>query len=234
MHRFALRRYNPLALICAMAAMLIAGCSGGGDSNQIAPTPERRAELSAMSSAYTAMTAEDLRHDAQAMAVAGELYAMQCAGCHGADGHGGKGVADLTRGHFAYGDSADAVRTTIRDGRQSEMPGMGREYGEVELGQIVSYIDTLSTGGELNDYETLGRGFYLESCASCHGPDGRGQTAMGAPDLTDDYWQNGDSMMQIRLAITRGVTATCPPHGEILSPAEIELLTAWVLNLSSG
>jgi cytochrome c oxidase cbb3-type subunit 3 len=68
---------------------------------------------------------------------------------------------------------------------------------------------------------------------ACHGAGGRGNTDLGAPSLVDDYWQHGDSMMNIRLAITRGTESTCPAQGDVLDATEIELLSAYVRQLSA-
>jgi cytochrome c oxidase cbb3-type subunit 3 len=221
-------------LSAALAAtVLVAACSGDDGSASLA-TAEFKADLKSLASAYADESAETLRGNDDALRLGRELFGAYCADCHGSDGRGKRDVMDLTRGRFDFGLSADAVRTTIMDGRTSEMPAMGREYGEVELGQLVAYLDTLPVGGELSANAERGRALYAEGCASCHGEDGRGQAEDGAPDLVDDYWRHGDSMMNIRLVITRGVQSECPAQGAELDPAEVELLTAYVLYLASG
>jgi cytochrome c oxidase cbb3-type subunit 3 len=220
------------ALLCTVP-LLISAC-GTDDAVDDAAVQARRAELTALSDGYAAAAIDTIRNDAGAMQLAVELFDMHCADCHGADGSGDKGITDLTRGRFNYGTTEDAVRATIRDGRQSTMPRMGGQYGEVELGQIVAYLDTLLTEAPLNDYEARGHEFFLASCAACHGDDGQGLTALGASDLTDDYWQHGDSMMNKRLVITRGAQTECPARRETLTPNEIELLTAWVMHLADS
>ncbi len=222
-----------LPTFALIGATALSAC-GGSDEPESSVSDERRSEVLTMSSAYEDQTADTLRSDSAAMALAGDLYMMECASCHGDDGRGRKGITDLVRGKLSYGATADAIRTTIRDGRVSEMPGLGSQYGEVDLGQIVAYVETLGTENVLSDYELRGREFFNETCAACHGADGRGQAAIGAPDLTDAYWQHGDSMMSIRLTITRGANAQTPAFGETLTPAQIELLTAYVLNLAAG
>jgi cytochrome c oxidase cbb3-type subunit III len=222
-------RSKPWLAFALCAAAGLAGC--GADDGTASGSAEQKASLQAMSSAYVNDTLESIQASPDAMALGGDLYKAHCSGCHGAEGHGAKGITDLTRGKYNYGATADAVRATIRDGRRSEMPDMGHEYGELELGQIVAFVQSLSKSAPLSDYEQHGRDFYLESCASCHGPDGHGQTATGAPNLADDYWVNGQSMMNLRLAITRGVVSVCPPQGVDLTPIEIELLTAYTLAL---
>jgi cytochrome c oxidase cbb3-type subunit 3 len=217
------------------AAALAAGCGGGGNSvePESAASADAKANLRSVSEPYSGMSLTDIQHDEGALDVGSQLFAAYCAGCHGADGTGERGVTNLSRGRYDFGTSAEAVRQTIREGRRSEMPRFGRDYGEVELGQLVAYLGTLSSGLPLSDYEERGKALYAEGCARCHGADGTGIAELGVPDLTDDYWRHGDSMMNIRLVITRGAESQCPAHGAELSPAEIELLTAWVLRLGS-
>lgn len=221
-----------LRAVSLVPVVLIAACGGGGDAG-MASTAELKADLRTMSAAYAGMSLDELSGNHDALELAGQLFGAYCGDCHGADGRGSRGVPDLGQAGFDYGATADAVRTTIRDGRMSEMPGMGREYGEVELGQIVSYLGTLGSTEPLSDYDARGEAFYAETCAACHGDDGRGKPEIGASNLVDDYWQNGDSMMNIRLAITRGVQSECPAHGSELTPVEVELLTAFTLQLAS-
>jgi len=38
--------------------------------------------------------------------------------------------------------------------------------------------------------------------------------------------------MNIRLAISRGVEGSCPPHAEVLDETRLKLLTAYVINLN--
>jgi len=209
-------------------AALLAAC--GGDREAAAPGgADVEAALRAQSAVYADLGVDALRRDAGALALGEQLFGAYCADCHGADGRGEKGVTDLTRGRFSYGNSADAIRTTIRDGRHSEMPSLGREYGEVELGQLVAYVRSLATDAVLSADQERGRSFFTERCAACHGDDGHGRPELGAPDLADDYWQHGDSMMNIRLVITRGAMSECPPHGGELDGTEIDLLTAYLL-----
>lgn len=224
------------ALLGWVLSALVAACSGAGDSGDLGgpESAAAKASLRSLSEAYSGMSLDAIRGDDNALDIGSQLFAVYCAGCHGADGRAEKGITDLTRSRFDFGASGEAVRRTIRDGRRSEMPGMGRDYGEVELGQLVAYLGTLSAAAPLSDYEARGRALFAEGCAVCHAPDGSGKVELGAPDLTDNYWRHGGSMMNIRLVITRGVRSECPAHGGELSPAEIDLLTAYVLRLESS
>lgn len=57
----------------------------------------------------------DLNGDAAAVAAGGELFAANCAACHGAQGQGGIGP-NLADAYWLHGNSWDAVVTTISNG----------------------------------------------------------------------------------------------------------------------
>lgn len=213
------------------ACMLLASCGSGPSEEQTAAV---RNELAAASQAHAAASIEQLRSSSQTMTLARRLFSVYCADCHGDDGTGTRGVPDLTRGRLTYGESAASIRATITGGRYSTMPAMGRELGEVELGQVVAYVQSLGSDASLDDYEQQGQAIYDEHCAECHGPDGRGNPERGTPSLADDKWQHGGSMMNIRLVITRGTESRCPAHDGELTAAEAKLLTAHVLELRAG
>jgi cytochrome c oxidase cbb3-type subunit 3 len=211
------------------AMTLLVACSGSGDAD--APRAVDLQALRAQSAAYEGTSADALRRDPAALELGRSLFAGHCASCHAADGSGSRGVPDLREGRLNYGADEAAVRTTILAGRVSTMPQMGRTLGEVELGQLVSYVESLAGNIELSDYEVRGKQLYEENCVACHREDGSGDPELGAPDLRDDYWIHGESMMNKRLVITRGVESVCPPHGDVLNGTEVELLTAFVLSL---
>jgi cytochrome c oxidase cbb3-type subunit 3 len=211
-------------------AALLAACSGSGDTGgQVASAD--LAALRTQSMAYDGSVASELRKDPAALALGNALFAAHCASCHGADASGARGVTNLQAGRFNYGADEAAVRTTIVSGRVSKMPQMGRTLGEVELGQLVAYVESLAGNVELSDYEVRGQQLYQENCIACHSEDGSGNTELGVPNLRDDHWIHGTSMMNKRLVITRGVESVCPPHGDVLNQTEVELMTAYVLSL---
>lgn len=72
---------------------------------------------------------------------------------------------------------------------------------------------------------------FEQRCAKCHGPDGRGQTALGmklkAPNFTDSGWQKDISDERMRESITEG-SDDMPPFGGKLSKQEIASLVAHI------
>jgi len=73
---------------------------------------------------------------------------------------------------------------------------------------------------------------FASMCAACHGPEGKGNTALGAPDLTDGTWLYGGSPGAIETSIRQGRNGVMPAHEEFLGPAKVHLLAAYVYSLS--
>ena len=67
---------------------------------------------------------------------------------------------------------------------------------------------------------------------ACHGAHGKGNQAIGAPDLTDRIWLHGSGEEAIVAQVTKGRVNQMPAHKDILTPAKIHLLTAYVYSLS--
>ena len=73
---------------------------------------------------------------------------------------------------------------------------------------------------------------YDALCVACHGADGAGNPALGAPSLTDDVWLYGGSEAAVRHSIAEGRQGRMPAHGEFLGEARVHVLAAWVRSLS--
>ena len=70
-----------------------------------------------------------------------------CIACHGADGHGNPllGAPSLTDGVWLFGGAVDTVRSTIAEGRQSQMPAFRDRLGETRVKLLAAYV--VSLGG---------------------------------------------------------------------------------------
>ena len=79
-----------------------------------------------------------------------------------------------------------------------------------------------------------GKEAFQQNCAACHGPDGKGMTALGAPNLTDKIWLYGSSEAEIIKGVTNGRNNRMPAHKEFLGDAKVHLLAAYVYGLSHG
>src|SRR5690606_25280771 len=104
-------------------------------------------DLREQSQAFLGLSAQEIQTSDTAMALGRELAAAHCASCHGAEGREPRrGVPDLASAVFNYGDGADAIRTTITQGRHSIMPALGGRMGEVEIGSLVALVRGFSEG----------------------------------------------------------------------------------------
>ncbi len=83
--------------------------------------------------------------DADAMS-AQPMFVALCSACHAADGSGNQllGGPNLTDDIWLYGSSAEAVRTTILEGRNGVMPAHGELLGDSRSKILAAYIASLS------------------------------------------------------------------------------------------
>jgi len=217
------------------AVLLTLGLAACGETDTVSYSAEQLQQWRQDAETHAGGTAALLAQDPEAMALAENLFAAHCASCHGGDARGKLRVPDLVQGALDYGDSEDAVRITIREGRHSAMPRLGRVLGEFELGVMAAYVKSLSGGEPLDTlYTDTALELYAEHCVACHGADAKGNPALGASDLTDDSWQFASAVNGVRMTMTGGTDSICPPQGALLSTAEIELLTGYVLKLRAA
>ena len=78
----------------------------------------------------------------------------------------------------------------------------------------------------------FGRELYQQNCVACHGAEGKGNAALGAPNLADRVWLHGSAEESVIQTIAKGRTSQMPAHKTLLDEARIHLLTAYVLSLS--
>ncbi|MEK8027926.1 cytochrome-c oxidase, cbb3-type subunit III [Pseudaquabacterium rugosum] len=181
---------------------------------------------------FTAMKAEDLAKDGQAMGIGERLFANNCAQCHGSDARGSKGFPNLTDADWLGGTGADYIKKTVTEGRQGMMPPMAAAVGSGDdVKNVANYVLSLSGSAHSSVAAQLGQGKFA-ACAACHGPDGKGNPVLGAPNLTDKVWLHGWGEGQIVSIINQGKTNVMPAFGKRLTPEQIHVLSAYVWSLS--
>jgi cytochrome c oxidase cbb3-type subunit 3 len=182
---------------------------------------------------FAAMKPEDLGKDAQAMAIGDRLFMNNCAQCHGSDARGSKGFANLTDGDWLWGGNADAIKETLVKGRIGNMPPMAAAVGSADdVRNVAHYVMSLSNAPHDSVKANLGKEKFA-ACAACHGADGKGNIAMGAPNLTDNIWLHGFGENAIVAMINNGKVNVMPAWEAKLTPEQIHVLTGYVLNLSA-
>lgn len=189
---------------------------------------------------YQKMDLRAMASDKEAMEMGARLYQTYCMQCHGATAQGSRdqGYPNLTDGDWQWGGEPEQVVATITDGRIGVMPpyggnpdAVGGEAGAKELANYVRSLSGLSHNAEL---AAKGKERYGMVCIACHGPDGKGMQALGAPNLTDKAWLYGSSEAKIVETITHGRTNQMPAWKDFLGEAKIHVLAAYVLSLSAG
>jgi cytochrome c oxidase cbb3-type subunit 3 len=203
--------------------------------SQITQLDEENAQAqAAFGPMYERFAAKDvvaLAKDPEALAVGQKLFLNNCAQCHASDGGGSRGFPSLTDRDWLWGGTPEAIKASITEGRTGVMPPMGEVLGGQGVKDVRHYVMQLSG----NTYDSIRAAYGKEKfqvCAACHGADGKGNQALGAPNLTDGIWLHG-SGENIDQTIARGRTNQMPAHKDLLSPAKIHLLTAYVYSLSA-
>jgi cytochrome c oxidase cbb3-type subunit 3 len=87
--------------------------------------------------------------DNSAAARGQEIFAENCAGCHGDDGEGSTelGAPALDNDIWLYGGDKASILTTISESRGGVMPAWGRILDAVTIKKLAIYIHALGGGG---------------------------------------------------------------------------------------
>ena len=170
--------------------------------------------------------------DSQAMGIGERLFLNNCAVCHGSDAKGSKGFPNLTDHDWLYGGDLDTITATINNGRQGNMPPMAAAVGTPEDAKnLANYVLSLSGSPHNSIAAQLGKAKF-GVCAACHGPEGKGTPALGAPNLTDKVWLHGWGEEAILAMINNGKVNIMPAHASRFTPEQVRVLGAYVWSLS--
>lgn len=170
--------------------------------------------------------------DEEAVKVGQRLFLQNCAQCHGSDARGSKGFPNLADKDWLYGGDAESIKTSIMHGRNGVMPAwkdiLGGDQGVKE---VASYVLQLS-GRRVNTLEAQAGEEKFALCAACHGADGKGMFATGAPNLTDKVWLYGGSRKAVEDSIANGRNGVMPAWSKVLGEDKVHLIAAFVYSLS--
>jgi cytochrome c oxidase cbb3-type subunit 3 len=101
-----------------------------------------------------------------------------------------------------------------------------------DVRNLANYVLSLSNSPHDNVRAQLGKSKFV-ACAACHGPDGKGMQAVGAPNLTDKVWLHGWGEQAVISMINGGKNNLMPAQEGRLTPSQIHVLTAYVWGLSN-
>ena len=180
---------------------------------------------------FAALEVEALAKNPEALAIGQKLFLNNCAQCHASDGGGSRGFPNLASGAWQWGGDARTIKATITEGRNGMMPPFGAALGEQSVKNVAQYVRSLSGLTSDSLRVAFGKEIYAQNCVACHGADGKGNPALGAPNLTDKNWLHGSAEPVVMETIARGRSSQMPAHRGLLDEARIHLLTAYVLSL---
>jgi cytochrome c oxidase cbb3-type subunit 3 len=168
------------------------------------------------------------------MAIGDRLFMNNCAQCHGSDARGSKGFPNLTDTDWLHGGTHDKIKETLVKGRIGNMPPMAAAVGSPEdVRNLAHYVLSLSKGPHDALRASLGKPKFV-ACAACHGPDGKGNQTIGAPNLTDDIWLHGWGENAIIAMVNNGKVNQMPAQAGKLTDAQLHVLASYVWGLSNN
>ncbi|MBX8477719.1 cytochrome-c oxidase, cbb3-type subunit III [Pseudomonas cichorii] len=186
---------------------------------------------------YAAMPIEEVARDPQALKMGGRLFASNCSVCHGSDAKGAYGFPNLTDADWRWGGDPQTIKTSILKGRHAVMPAWGEVVGEQGVRDVSAYILTRLDGRTLPEGAkadpVAGQKIFATNCVACHGPEGKGMQALGAPDLTrPSAFIYGSSFAQLQQTIRYGRQGQMPAQEATQGNDKVHLLAAYIYSLS--
>ena len=181
---------------------------------------------------------KDPKLQAYAQQVGQSVFGDNCATCHGIGGTGGKGYPNLRDDVWLWGGKLKDIQYTITHGvrtgadgaRMSQMPAFGRDelLKPEQIDDLTEYVVKLSGRPANAGAVERAAPVFATQCAACHGPDGKGNQTVGAPNLTDGEWLYGADRTAIRGQIYAGNGGVMPTWGGRLSPETIKALSVYI------
>lgn len=172
-------------------------------------------------------------------------FKVYCAQCHGTGASGGVGYPNLNDDDWLWGGNLATVEQTIAHGirfsgddttRTSQMPAFGRDgiLQPNEVADVAAYVRVISRQDKPSAASTRGAALFAVNCASCHGTNGAGNRAFGAPNLTDAIWLYGGDQASLENTVTNAHAGVMPAWSRRLDPVTVKQLALYVHSLGGG
>lgn len=198
------------------------------DSRYQAEVAAVKAETDPIFNAYLKQDVATVAQDKGALQIGGRLFQTYCVQCHGTDMRGSKGFPNLIDADWQFASTPDGIKETIMQGRNGVMPPMGEQLGAEQVKNVTQYVLSLSKRATSPEAAKAGEATYKQICIACHGPEAKGNQALGAPNLTDDIWLYGGTAAAIEEGINKGRAGMMPAQKALLGEARVHLLAAYV------
>ena len=180
---------------------------------------------------YLALPIEEIVDDPVVRKMGQRMFGNNCAQCHGADGKCRYGFPNLTDGDWIFGRTPEMIQASITNGRQAAMPVWGTIIGDSGVTDVTAYVLSLNGYENVPGNAIAGEKVFQTYCVACHGAEGKGNQALGAPNLTNGIWLYGGTDTQIAHSVRAGRNGTMPAHKNLLSEDKIHIITAYVYGL---
>lgn len=189
-----------------------------------------QAQLAELMQRFRLYSVEQLASDPDAVQLGGRLFQDNCAACHGREAHGNPllGAPNLSDADWLYGGDGKTLLASILDGRHGTMPPFGEAFGEAGVANLANYVLGLSGAPHDAAKAAAAQPIFTTVCAACHGADGKGNQAVGAPNLTDHIWLYGGDLATIEETIRHGRGGQMPAWRTRLGEDDARTVAAWV------
>ncbi|MGJ4943736.1 cytochrome-c oxidase, cbb3-type subunit III [Bradyrhizobium sp. HKCCYLS1011] len=205
----------------------------------------RGEKMAALATASLADIEKDPALLALARARGKTVFGDNCAPCHGTGATGAKGFPNLNDDDWLWGGTLDQIEQTIRYGARSgnakahegQMLAFGKDgmLKPPEIVNVANYVRSLSGLPTRQGYDAAaGAKIFAENCAACHGENAKGNSELGAPNLTDKIWLYGSDEATVIETITNGRGGVMPAWEGRLDPATIKAMAVYVHSLGGG
>ena len=188
---------------------------------------EHQTRIAALSDRIRQAPVTVLASDADVVRIGSRLCLDNCSACHDARGISSMAAPNLLDSDWLHGGTPEAIMASILDGREGFMQPFGTVLSSAEITQVAHYVASLSGTARDPVKAALGKSVF-QTCATCHGPDGKGNPALGAPNLTDSVWLYGGSIADIEKTVRSGRHGSMPAWRDRLGEEGAKAITAWI------
>ena len=154
---------------------------------------ETHAKLENLYAGFRDIPLAELAGNAAAVKVGRNVFSNNCAACHGTDARGAKGYPNLVDDDWLYGSEPETLLASVMHGRNGLMPPMIATLPGSGVDEVSHHVLGLSGLDHDTRLAAAGKPKFEAVCGACHGADGKGMQALGAPNLTDDVWIHGNA-----------------------------------------
>lgn len=168
-----------------------------------------------------------------------QLFAQNCAVCHGTGGRGdGEAAktllpkpADLVARHL----SVERINFVLNNGVYGTSMPAWRDLNKEEQTALIVYLQTLPEQGlPVAKVTPQAMALFVKNCSSCHGStgEGNGPAAAALAPRPTNFHEDGPGVARALVAITQGVPgSSMPPWNDQLTLQERAMLAAYVASM---